>query len=251
LVERVKISTTNFVCKDASGNVTFDATRKYLKTTATGQGTVKLGGYRNCPVSAGRYSSGNLVGYYTYPNAGAFQCELYGLDNYSDAYGAAQTSHNAVQNGLTSQPMEYRFPFGMTNVFQPTSGVLTHSPMRNHAYLAPYTGSTRIFGAATITGTSNTFPVAIYIYEPYGYYNGNYNLGCIAKIENFSAAPIGQGVSATLYFPNLNAYSWRRTSDNADLTSYARTYAANGWWYLQTPTYLSGPPEDFDLTVTA
>jgi len=250
LVDRVKISTTNFVCKDASGNVTFDATRKYLKTTSTGQGTVKLGGYRNCAVSAGRLSSGSMVGYYTYPNAGAFQCERYGHDVF-DVDVAYAPTHNAVQSGLTSQPMEYRFPFGMTYVFQPTSGVLTSSPMRNHAYLAPYTGSTRIYGAATITGTSNTFPVAIYVYEPYGYYNGNYSLSCIAKIENFSAAPLGQGVSATLYFPNLSAYSWRRTSDNADLTSYARTYAANAHWFLQTPTYLSGPPEDFDLTVTA
>ena len=237
------------MCKDASGNVKFDATRKYLKTTATGQGTVKLGGYRNCAVTAGRLSSGSMVGYYTYPNAGAFQCELYGLDTYRDDYPQHAARHYAVQSGLTSQPMEYRFPFGMTNVFQPTSGVLNTPSGR--AYFAPYTGSTRIYGTATITGTSSTFPVAIYIFDQYGYYNGNYRLSCVAKIENFAAAPIGQGVSATLYFPNLSAYSWRRTSDNADFTSYARAYAANAHWYLQTPTYLSGPPEDFDLTVTA
>ena len=237
------------MCKDASGNVKFDATRKYLKTTATGQGTVKLGGYRNCAVTAGRLSSGSMVGYYTYPNAGGFQCELYGLDNYRDDYGAAQTPHNAVVNGLTSQPMEYRFPFGMTNVFQPTSGI-SQSAGYNAQWMAPYDGNTRIYGAATITGTTDTFPVGIYAFA-YSSLSGNYGMSCVARIEDFAAAPIGQGVSATLYFPNLNDYSWRRTSDNADVTSYTRTYAANGWWHLQVPTYLSGPPEDFDLTVTA
>ena len=246
MVERVKISTTNFICKDASGNVTFDATRKYLKTTASGQGTVKLGGYRNCPVMAIRTSDGEGIGYFNFPNAGAFQCELYGLNNYRDDYGAAQAPHNGVVNGLTSQPMEYRFPFGMTNVFQPRSGIAAYN---TSSWVAPYDGNTRIYGAATITGTTDTFPVSIYCFA-FGGFTGYYGMSCVARIEDFAAAPIGQGVSATLYFPNLNDYSWRRTSDNADATSYTRAYAANGFWQLQVPTYLSGPPEDFDLTVT-
>ena len=252
MVERIKISTTNFICKDASGNVTFDATRKYLKTTATGQGTVKLGGYRNCPIVLKRqsyYNQVNLAQYLTYPDVGGFPCHQYASAEQYSGGGRAFLAINA--NGAPASPMTFRFPIGLTHVYYSSWQELTNPS--NRALYAPYSGSTRVYGTATITGSTSTFPVSIYVRNMNEYFTGiHYGPNpCVAVLEDLTNLPLGEGVTATCYALNLNSYNWKRTTNNYDATNYIRTYSRGGEWYDYKPMYLSGPPKDFDLTVTS
>jgi hypothetical protein len=55
LVERIRITSSNITTKDASGNITFDTDRLYLKTDSGG--SLKAGGYQKVPTMSGGYSS--------------------------------------------------------------------------------------------------------------------------------------------------------------------------------------------------
>ena len=232
--------------------MTFDATRKYLKTTATGQGTVKLGGYRNCPIVLKRqsyYNQVNLAQYLTYPDVGGFPCHQYASAEQFSGGGRAFLAINA--NGAPASPMTFRFPIGLTHVYYSSWQELTNPS--NRALYAPYSGSTRVYGTATITGSTSTFPVSIYVRNMNENFTG-IHFGpnpCVAVLEDLTNLPLGEGVTATCYALNLNSYNWKRVTNNYDATNNIRTYSRGGERYDYKPMYLSGPPKDFDLTVTS
>jgi len=103
LVERIRITSSKITTKDASGNITFDTDRLYLKTDSGG--SLKAGGYQKVPTMSGGYNQyvpitntdlgmfcPNLISFQTISSSSSF---YYPISRYSIIKAGAQVVQDA------------------------------------------------------------------------------------------------------------------------------------------------------------
>ena len=170
MVERIKITSNRILCKDTSGNITFDTNRQYLKYDTNG--AFKAGGLIEAPAIVGAVSSGsNSVVYkpeYTgYPVVRRFNSQAdngsNGLAFWSNSSASSNTLSFKGRKNATNYPtlsgrakmqviLRNHFPqFYVYQCFSPTYIQQNNITLTDANFASSYFGL-----PANVDGTSST-----------------------------------------------------------------------------------------------
>jgi hypothetical protein len=276
VVDRISITTSRIICRDASGNTTFDSNDSYMRTDSNGQ--FLAGGLLEVPVIVGKGTASNIGlldnagGYLETNESGAYNISNGLFSAASQLYPTPYVGNSALpraynynqstSSGSTDQTFSFsldqgasqfknRFAFSTQNTYSPWGGQNVYLLQRVFGNFIPRDSSNNI-PTVNLKQGSTTVGQVYFIVDVYQtffpvYNSASFVMDPIALPQYVSGDLTAGGTYTCDFYSNPNSYNWR---DSGNLNGNSHIHSSDIFWG-QRVTYRMSASNNLALVKTA